>query len=458
MRRDRLTWTFYGCFVVWGWFLYSFNPSVPLLAEELGISSAQAGLHGTAMAAGAVVASGVTPRLVAARGRRPALLVALALVAVGTGALVLAPTLVVSLAAMLVLAFGGNIAISSAQPGLALHHGPAASAAVTEANGVGSSVGLVGPLAVGACVAVGWGWRPAVAVTILLVVLTAWLTARSPVGGAMSPPAGRGTAARPGRREHPVHPERPERPEHLEHGDARHGVEPVIGSIEALAVAVVEPDEPHEPDEPDRPDELHRPDEPPDRADEPAARHRTTLPGWCFLVAIVAALALENATTYWSTDLVREQTGAGPGIATATTAGLLIGMSGIRFVVGPLSLRVRSELLLAASFGVAIVGWAILWTATTPGVAVAGLVVAGIGYGAQYPLSISLLLATAPDAQDVAQSRATLAGGLAIGVAPFLLGALADALGMHTAFLVVPVAAALGAVAALAGGRALRVG
>lgn len=423
VRRDRLTLTFYGCFVTWGWLLYSFNPSVSLLADEFGITAAQAGLHGTAMAAGAVVAAGLTPRLVARRGRRAALQVSLALVALGVLALVLAPSLAVSLPAMLVLSLGGNVAISSAQPGLALHHGPAASAAVTEANGVGSSVGLVGPLAVGASVAIGWGWRPAVAVTVLLAGATWWFTSRIRPGGAMTPAATPGTAA-----EAPT--TSPAVP--YEHPTAPDGVAPVLGSVEALAVAVVEPH-------------------------HPPVRHRTSPAGGFFLVAVIAAIALENATTYWSTDLVREQTGAGAGIATATTAGLLAGMSAVRFLVGPLSLRVRPALLLAGSFVVAILGWAVLWTASTPAVAVVGLVVAGFGYGAQYPLSIALLLATAPDAQDVAQSRATLAGGLAIGVAPFLLGALADAFGMHDAFLVVPVAAALGGVAALAGGRAARV-
>ena len=54
--RDRMTIAFYGSFVVWGWLLYSFKPSVPLLADELGISDAQAGLHGTAMAAGGAYA------------------------------------------------------------------------------------------------------------------------------------------------------------------------------------------------------------------------------------------------------------------------------------------------------------------------------------------------------------------------------------------------------------------
>ena len=151
--RDRMTVAFYGSFVVWGWLLYSFNPSVPLLADELGISDAQAGLHGTAMAAGGILAAFVTPRFVRSHGRRTAILVACGLIAVGASGLVAAPSLAWSLPAMVVLALGGNIAISAAQAGVALRHGSKASAALTEGNGIGSSVGLVGPLAVGVCVA-----------------------------------------------------------------------------------------------------------------------------------------------------------------------------------------------------------------------------------------------------------------------------------------------------------------
>lgn len=384
--RDRMTIAFYGPFVVWGWLLYSFNPSVPLLADELGISAAQAGLHGTAMAVGAIVASFVTPLLVRAQGRRGAIVVAGAAVLVGVVALVAAPSLPWSLAAMAVLAWGGNVSISSAQAGLALQHGSKASAALTEGNGVGSSVGLLGPLAVGACVAVGWGWRPAVAVTAVLALATALVVSRIPVGGAMTPP-----------------------------------------HVDAPA--------------------------PPARG---AARTGSRVPAWCFLVTLVAAISMEFATTYWATGLVIEQTGAGAGIAAATTAGLVAGMSAIRFVVGPLSLRVPPTLLLAVAFVVAIGGWAILWTATTPWVAMVGLVVAGFGYGATYPLSVALLLATAPGRADAMQARATLVGGLAIGVAPFALGALSDVVGTHQAFLVVPVVAVAGAVGAVLGGRAIR--
>ncbi|NKY12456.1 MFS transporter [Cellulomonas hominis] len=368
---------------MWGWLLYSFNPSVPLLARELGVSNAQAGLHGTAMAVGAILAAAVTPRVVRGLGRRAAVVGAGAVLAVGTALLTTGTVLGVTLAGVVVIALGGNVMISASQAALADHHGPAASAAVTEANGVGSGVGLVGPLAVGASVAAGWGWRPAVAVTAVLAVGTAVLVRRLPGDGAL----GRGLRA----------------------------ADPATAG--------------------------------------PAAMPAVRASRW-FLVTIVAAIAVENATTYWATDLVRERTGAGAGIATATTAGLVAGMTLIRFVVGPLSLRVSPARLLAAAFGVAVAGWAVLWTATSAPVALAGLFLAGLGYGAHYPLGISLLLGASGGRTDAAQARATVAGGLAIGIAPFVLGALADVVGSHTAFVVVPVVAVAGGVAALAGARA----
>lgn len=425
LSRDRLTVTLYGTFMMWGWFLYSFNPSVPLLMADLEISRAQAGLHGTALAVGSVLAALVTPRLVLRFGRREVLAGASAGIVVGAAGLLLGPTLPWTLSGILVLALGANIAISCAQVALVLHHGRVATAAVTEANGVGSSVGLLGPLAVGACVAIGWGWRPAVAVTAVLAVVTAFLVRRVPFPKA----------------------------DVVEQLEARDGVAADTtvseGGDRAAAASPRSPSEPSTA---------------PARATSSArsagrARLRPhTLASILFLTAILAAIALENVTTYWAADLIVDQTGAPASIATAATAGLVGGMSLIRFVVGPLSLRVRPALLLAASFLVAIAGWAVLWTATVPAVALAGLFLAGLGYGAQYPLSISLLLRAAGGAADQAQARATLAGGVAMGLAPFALGALADAVGPHRAFLLVPAIAVLGAVVAFAGARVSRTG
>ncbi|MBD7917090.1 MFS transporter [Cellulomonas sp. Sa3CUA2] len=414
--RDRLTLGMYAPFVVWGWLLYSFNPSVPLLADELGVTAAQAGLHGTAMAVGGLAAAPLTPRAVRRVGRRATIVAALVLVGVGVTGLLLGPTLPWTLVGMFVTAMGGNVMIAATQVGIAQHTGPAASAAITEANGVGSSVGLIGPIAVGACVAAGWGWRPGVAVTVGLAVVAALVVGRLPATPAL--PRSRSRAGR-----------------------ADTAVAAASGPGDAVAGSSAQDAGPVG-------EHVDRP--------VPAAprvsRHAAPL----FLAALVAATALENATTYWATDLVLARTDAGPGIATATTAGLVAGMSVMRFIVGPLSLRIHPAHLLAGSFAIAIAGWALLWTATDVGVALTGLVVAGFGYGAQYPLGVSLLLAVSRGHADRAQSHATLAGALAIGVAPFLLGALADAFGTHQAFLLVPVVAVAGVVVAVLGARVVR--
>ena len=386
--RDRMTLTLYGSYTVWGWLLYSFNPSVPLLGRDLGVSDALAGLHGTAMAAGGLVAAFLAPRAVLRWGRRAAIVGACALVAVGIAGLVTGPVLAWTLSAMFVLAIGGNVLIASTQVGLALHHGPTASAAISEGNAVGSGVGLLGPLAVGAAVAIGWGWRVGVLVTAVLAVVVAVLVGRLP--------------------------------------DST--------SLPRRAPAPVAHDE---------------------AAPAPARWHRSTA-AMLFVGGVVATVAVENATDYWSTALLIERTGAGAGIAAAATAGLVAGMTLIRVIVGPLSLRVTPAHLLAAGFVFTVVGWAVLWTTTSTGVALAGLVLAGLGLGVQYPLSIALLLAASPGHSDRAQGDATLYGALSIGVAPFLLGWLSDHVGMHTAFVAVPVFALVGAVAAVLGGRALR--
>ncbi|RYV49933.1 MFS transporter [Pengzhenrongella frigida] len=399
MRRDRVTIALYAHFVAWGWLLYSFSPSVPLLGEEQGITKAQAGLHGTAMAIGTLLSAFFSARLVDRFGRRGTLLLAGGILVLGVGTLMVGTTLPFTLLGAGVTAMGGTLVISAAQPALSVHHREASAAAVVEANGVGSLFGLLAPLAVGASVAVGWGWRPAVAVTILLAGVAAVLMASLPGRGAL------GSSRLP---------------------DGAGREDPATSST------------------------------PPRFATTPDVGHRGfTRTFWFFWVGLLMSVAVENATTFWAADLLITRTGAGPGIATGALAGLLAGMSASRFVVGPMSMRRAPEKLLLVAFAVAGVGWAILWTATATAPALIGLVIAGFGYGAQYPLSIALVLRASQGRPDKAQARATFGAGAAVGVAPFLLGALADTFGSHTAFLLVPVLIAIGAGAVALGLRSV---
>ena len=376
--RDRFTLSLYGPFIVWGWFLYGFSPAVPLITAEQGITRAQAGLHGTAMAVGAVLSGLVSARIAARFGRRAQSQLGLALVILGIGILLWGTVLPATLTAVLVASLGGNLLLSAVQPALSAHHGGSGSAALTESNGIGAAFGLLAPVTVGLTVNAGWGWRPAVAVVIVLSLASAAAIATIPKVAALGRPV------------LPVH----------------------------------------------------------DDADPP---RRFGGIFWLFFVGLLAGVALEFSTTFWAADLVIDRTGASPGLATASVSALVIGMATARFVVGPMSLRRSPEKILMVGFALAIVGWALLWTSSTPWVAMAGLVIAGLGYGTHYPLGIAMVMRSSQGRLDSAQAAATIGGGVAIGVSPFLLGALADAFGAHTAFLLVPVVAVIGGTAVAIG-------
>jgi cyanate permease len=89
--------------------------------------------------------------------------------------------------------------------------------------------------------------------------------------------------------------------------------------------------------------------------------------------------------------------------------------------------------------------------------AVAGLFVCGLGVANLYPLSLALTLAAAPEHGDAANARVQLLGGMLVVTAPYLLGSLADHLGLTAAFTVEPVLVVGSAVLLLAGLRAGRV-
>jgi predicted MFS family arabinose efflux permease len=110
-----------------------------------------------------------------------------------------------------------------------------------------------------------------------------------------------------------------------------------------------------------------------------------------------------------------------------------------RAVIGRLALRHSPQRLMAGAILVTIAGWAVTWTTTSAPVALAGLVVTGLGIAAHYPMGADIVLtAGTPALRDRAAGMMSICIGVAAGAGPFALGALADATSTHTAFLVVP--------------------
>jgi MFS family permease len=112
--------------------------------------------------------------------------------------------------------------------------------------------------------------------------------------------------------------------------------------------------------------------------------------------------------------------------------------------------------MLWASLAVTAAGFGIFWLAGLPAVAIAGLFLCGIGVANLYPLSLALTLAAAPGNGDTANARTQLLGGAIVITAPYLLGSLADQLGLRAAFTIEPVLIGVSALLLLAGLRLAR--
>ena len=127
-----------------------------------------------------------------------------------------------------------------------------------------------------------------------------------------------------------------------------------------------------------------------------------------------------------------------------------------RLLVGALA-RHRAPLgLFLVGVAVTAAGWLLVWLSTSPVAAVAGLLVVRLGVAGQYPLGSAMVMGLPGGQPDRAIAVMSIGVGLASGLGPFILGALADQVGVRAAFLVVPalcVAAAACSTAGQRGGR-----
>jgi predicted MFS family arabinose efflux permease len=170
LQRDRLTWLVYGQLALYGYFLYGFSPVVPLLREDQGTSAAVSGLHGTALACGALAAGLVGPRVIARWGRGRLLWGSLAGLCAGIVVFCVTPLLPLTLLGALVAGTFGSAIVNTTAAVLADHHGGSGPAAISEANALAAGVGLMSPLVLGLAVALGIGWRAGLLTTLPLAL------------------------------------------------------------------------------------------------------------------------------------------------------------------------------------------------------------------------------------------------------------------------------------------------
>lgn len=176
------------------------------------------------------------------------------------------------------------------------------------------------------------------------------------------------------------------------------------------------------------------PPPPPPPDPEPAGTARLPRRFWRLWLVLLLAVAAEWCVVLWSADYLETIGGLVRSDAARWLSAFFLAALIGRVVGSRLTRRVPGEPLLLLAMLIAAVGVALLLFPPLPGLRVAGLAVAGVGIGNLFPLALSIAVGLAPRHRDEASARVALAAGIAILLAPLLLGGLADRVGLEVAF------------------------
>ncbi|WBC13970.1 MFS transporter [Micromonospora sp. WMMA1998] len=459
LTRDRTTRLTYAQLGLWGFFLYGFGPVVPLLRDEQGTSAAVAGLHSTGIAVGALAGGALFAPVARRYGRGPAIWLGLAGVAAGVTALGLLHPLPATIAAVAVVATFGMMVISGVNVVLTARHGPAAPAALTEANAACAGMGILAPLTIGVAVDAGLGWRPVMAVEVGLITLVALaaLTFRvrlphgAPATAAATAPVGVAPAsAAPAPVAAVVAPAAATPGSVTPAGVTPGAVAPAAGAsaVVARGSGEVSARSRWSGSGPRR--GL--------RAGTGVASARLPRAYWIAWVLMSVTGSIEVCLSLWTADVLRDHAGLSAGGASAGVAAIVCGMFVGRAAGGRAALRWPPVPLLLGALTVSLAGFTLFWASPIGWLAVTGLVVLGLGNALHYPLAISIALAAAGTATDRAAGWSSYSMGVGFGIAPVVLGWVADGVGPHLAFLLLPAFIAVAVLLTVRLGRALAPG
>ncbi len=155
-------------------------------------------------------------------------------------------------------------------------------------------------------------------------------------------------------------------------------------------------------------------------------------------VIVMCFLGAEFSFILWGADLLRERAQFGPAAAAASVAAVTGGMAIGRVVGARLAQTLPNDRILKWSVVIALVGFALAWVTASGIPILIGMFVTGVGLGVQWPLGVARAVATSGGRTDRASALTSVFGSCSIALAPFALGALADATDFHLALLLVP--------------------
>ncbi len=163
-------------------------------------------------------------------------------------------------------------------------------------------------------------------------------------------------------------------------------------------------------------------------------RMRLPLTYWAFWLLIALETGAEWSVVYWGASFLASDSPLSKADDATAMAAFFLAMLIGRVIGSRLTRAFPGILVLAASLVIALIGFPLFWLAPLPFVRVVGLFIVGLGLANVYPLGVALATGAAPSQADRASARLSIAAGLSALIAPFILGALADHIGIGQAF------------------------
>lgn len=176
------------------------------------------------------------------------------------------------------------------------------------------------------------------------------------------------------------------------------------------------------------------------------AAHNAKLPAnfWWAWGLLVAAVGSEFILVLWSGPLLADRAGLGEAATAASLATFTGGLTVGRAFISRLAARFDPEILLRWTFGVPLVAFWGLWLSTNSLVMFASLFTCGLAMSAHWPLGVTRLVRAGRANPDAAAAKTGFSSGGSTAVLPLMLGAAAQQVGIHLAFLLLPVVLAAG--------------
>jgi fucose permease len=380
--RDRFTWVAYFMLGYYAYMQAALGPLIPFLRDELHFNYTVSGFYVSAFALGMIIA-GLTADRLARRFGRPLLFW-------GGGAgmgisaicLILGQSTEITIGCTFLMALIGSYLLIMIQATLSDRHGEKRAYALTESNVIAVLAASAAPLLVGVGQAQGWGWRLSLIVGAAAWGLVfIWMWRRITLPGAVR-----------------------HIPSPLTPLPQREGNSTVSGTLS-----------------------------------EAEGRTSSKLPRvfWAYWLVIFFGVAIEWCMIFWSSTYMETVAGLSKEAAATSVSLFILAQVVGRAAGSGLTRRFPSGGLLLVAGMIVLAGFPLYWLGRTPVLNAAGLFLCGLGVANLFPLTLTMASTVGIGNPNAASARISFGSGMAILIAPQILGTVADRTGIFAAYGVV---------------------